>query len=133
MRISVVCYILIIIILYCTSCKRAINPGNVDSISLIQVDHPYIGHRVDSTLLTKELIPDFIDDFANKKETVVKFYSCYVIKIRLKDGQLISYRTNGRAFEKFKDENTGAIYFLLNDTINLVTKYWGISEKQFCR
>jgi len=116
------------------ACKLTdkINPDNVESIALIQTTHPYIGGRVDSIKLDDKLIPEFLTDFADKKEEVSKFYSCYVIKIRLKDGQLISYRTNGQVFEKFKDENTTVTYFKLNKDINLVTKYWGIPKEQFC-
>lgn len=109
-----------------------INPENVDSVELIQVDHPYIGDRVASKKLDHKLVLDFLSDFENKNEAVYKFHSCYVIKIHLKNGQLISYRTNGQLFEKFKDDNTKAIYFKLNKDINLVTKYWGISKENFC-
>ena len=117
-----------------TACKltNKINPENVESVTLIQTTHPYIGGRVDSIKLDDNLIANFLTDFADKKEEVTKFFSCYVIKIRLKDGQLISYRTNGNAFEKFKDDNTTATYFKLNQDINLVSKYWKIPKEQFC-
>jgi|SRR5712671_2562318 len=125
-------FLLVIIVPSFAGCKKVISPESVESITLIQVDHPYIGHRIDSIQLRKELVEDFLNDFADKKEEVLKFYSCYVIKIYLKNGKLISYRTNGNAFEKFKDDNTSAVYFKLNKNINLVTKYWGISKEQFC-
>jgi hypothetical protein len=124
----------ILALLLMTACKRAnkINPDNVESVTLIQTTHPYIGDRVDSIKLDDKLILEFLTDFADKKEEVTKFYSCYVIKIRLKNGQLISYRTNGQVFEKFKDDNTTATYFKLNQDINLVSKYWKIPKEQFC-
>jgi hypothetical protein len=109
-----------------------IMPDKVDFIELIQVDHPYLGDRVESLRLDTKLIKEFLVDFEDKKEEITKFFSCYVIKIHLKDGQLISYRTNGKVFEKFKDNNTKATYFKLNKDINLVTKYWGIQAKYFC-
>lgn len=116
------------------ACRQTntIQPDNVESILLIQVNHPYLGERVDSIKLDKTLIADFLSDFDEKKEAVTKFYSCYVIKIHLKDGQLISYRTNGNLFEKFKDDKTTVTYFKLNKDINLVTKYWGIQPEKFC-
>lgn len=124
----------ILAILLMSACKRTnkINLDNVESVALIQTTHPYIGDRVDSIKLDDKLILGFLKDFADKKEEVTKFYSCYVIKIRLKDGQLISYRTNGQVFEKLKDNNTTATYFKLNQDINLVSKYWKIPKEQFC-
>jgi len=117
------------------SCRQTTNisPGQIESVDLIQVDHPYLSGKVDSLKLDAKLIADFLEDFADKREEICKFYSCYVIKIHLKDGQLISYRTNGQLFEKFRDENTTAIYFKLNKRINLATKYWGIQEDEFCK
>jgi hypothetical protein len=123
-------YILVFIFIGCG--QRHIRPDSVDKIALIQVDHPYIGHRVDSTVLDEKLVGNFLDDFADRREEVTKFNSCYVIKIYLKDGQIISYRTNGLVFEKFKDESTTATYFKLNKDENLITKYWGIPKEQFC-
>ena len=117
------------------SCRQTneINKEEVDHIELIQVDHPYIGDRVDSIKLNDKLVPDFLLDFADKREEDYKFYSCYVIKIHFKDGEFISYRTNGQLFEKFKDDNTTAIYFKLNRDLNVVTKYWGIGPDKFCK
>lgn len=117
------------------SCRQTdnIDPDEIAHIDLIQVDHPYVGNRVDSVELNNKMIADFLADFADKKEEVYKFYSCYVIKIHLKNGQLISYRTNGVLFEKFKDDNTEAVYFKLNKDINLLTKYWRLQPEQFCK
>jgi hypothetical protein len=112
--------------------SRNINFDNVQSVALIQVDHPYLGDKVDSIKLDNKLVVDFLIDFADKREEITKFFSCYVIKIHLKNGQLISYRTNGQLFEKIKDGNTKAIYFKLNKDTNLVTKYWGIQPDKFC-
>lgn len=120
------------LIISCTQINT-INPDSVESIELIQVDHPFIGDRVDSKKLDTKLILDFLNDFADKKEEVRKFFSCYIIKIHLKNGQFISYRTNGNLLEKFNDDNAKAIYFKLNKDINLVTKYWGIPREQFCK
>lgn len=116
------------------ACGRTnnIRSESVDFIELVQVDHPYLGDRVDIIKLDQKSVDDFLVDFADKKEEVTKFFSCYVIKIHLKDGQLISYRTNGKVFEKFKDDNTVATFFKLNKDINLVTKYWGIKANNFC-
>ena len=111
---------------------RTIEPGNVDSIELIQVDHPYLGSRVGRKILEKKYWAEFLHDFADKREELVKFYSCYVIKIHMKGQPLLSYRTNGQLFEVFKDDSAGGRYFKLNQDTNLVTKYWGIREAQFC-
>lgn len=115
----------------CTSTNK-LTTETINHIELIQVDHPYLGGKVDSFKLDNKYVADFLVDFADKKEEVLKFYSCYVIKIHLKDGSFISYRTNGQAFEKFKDDNTKSVYFSLNKDTNLVTKYWGIPPEKFC-
>jgi hypothetical protein len=106
--------------------------NNIDSIVLVQVAHPYLGHRLGSSTLDNIWVANFISDFSDKHEEIIKFYSCYVIKIFYKDGHFISYRTNGKCFEKFKDNNESAIYFKLNKNINIITKYWGLPEGQFC-
>ncbi len=117
------------------ACRQVknINPNTVDHIELIQVDHPYIGSSLDSIELDNKLVGDFLADFADRKEEITKFFSCYVIKIYLKNGQLICYRTNGNLFEKFKDDVTTATYFKLNKELNLITKYWGIPAEKLCK
>ena len=125
-------YIFGLFILTACNLTNKINADNVESVALIQTTHPYSGDIVDSIKLDDNLIADFLTDFVDKKEEITKFNSCYVIKIRLKDGQLMSYRTNGQVFEKFKDDNTTATYFKLNQDINLVSKYWKIPKEQFC-
>src|SRR5437879_576462 len=99
---------LIVLVQFFICCRnqKDINPDSVNNIKLIQVAHPYLAGIVDSIQLDDKLIFDFLNDFADKKEEISKFYSCYVIQIHLKNGKLISYRTNGHALEKFKDDNT---------------------------
>jgi hypothetical protein len=116
----------------CQFSKRIIDPKSIDSIVLVQVRDPYLGHRIRSIKLPDTLYKSFVLDFANKHEEPCIFYSCYVIKIFFRNGNLISYRTDGNTFEKFKDEDETGIYFTLNDSINLITKYWGIPKKEFC-
>ena len=120
-----------------TSCRQTVrdkevDPNNLDSVILVQVNHPYLSGRIASKQLEKKYFRDFLNDFVDKKETVVKFYSCYVIKLYFKSGQWVSYRTNGHAFEKLKDEFTNGVYFQLDKDINLVKKYWGIPQDKFC-
>ena len=125
-------FILTIALLTACGQTNNINHDKVAIIELVQVDNPYIGEKVDTKKLDMKFEEDFLTDLADKAEWVSKFYSCYVIKIHLKDGQAISYRTNGLLFEKLKDNNTTAIYFKLNKNINLLTKYWGIQQDKFC-
>jgi hypothetical protein len=120
------------LIFFSLACRNKIDSEKVDYIELVQVQHPYLGGFVDSRKLDQEMVPDFLNDFADKSEEIIKFYSCYVIKIHLKNGELISYRTNGHAFEKFIDKNTTGVNFTFNKDINLITKYWGIPKDQFC-
>ena len=127
-------YLFFSLFLFFAACRQTnkIVLDSVDNIELVQVDHPYIGHHIDSKKLESKLVADFLNDFADRKENISKFYSCYVIKIHLKNGQLISYRTNGHEFEKLIDSTQQKNYFQLNSDINLVTKYWGIQKEQFC-
>jgi hypothetical protein len=132
MRLLTICFFGLFIAGSCSQ-NSNIDADEIDDIKLIQVSHPYIGSAIDSIKLDKKLIVDFLSDFKDKREEVYKFYSCYVIKIHLKDGQFISYRTDGQLFEKFKDDNTEGVYFKLNKDINLLTKYWGLQPEQFCK
>ncbi len=133
--------VLVIIAVFCCpflfSCghlfKRTIDPKAIDSIVLVQVGHPYLGPRIRSIQLPAEQFGNFVDDFANKHEDLCKFYSCYVIKIFFKNGKFISYRTTGIVFEKFKDEDEKGGCFILNNDVNLITKYWGITKDEFCK
>ena len=47
-----------------------IMPNEVDFIELVQVDHPYLGDRVNSIKLDNKLVETFLIDFADKKEEV---------------------------------------------------------------
>lgn len=127
-------YLFLTFILLFVACRQTkiIDSNTVDNIELVQVDHPYIGHHIGSKRLDNKLVADFLKDFADKKESIVKFYSCYVIKIHFKNGQFFSYRTNGNAFEKFIDSTQQKNLFELNQDINLVTKYWNIPQDKFC-
>ena len=128
---AILTFSLVFVVIGCVQTKK-IEKENVNYIELIQVDHPYLGSRVDTRKLNDSLVVDFLFDFADKREYICKFYSCYVIKIHLKNGQLISYRTNGQVFEKFIDKQTKQNYFILNKDFNLVSKYWGIQKENFC-
>lgn len=121
------------LLLFTLACHTdKIDPGSVDNIELVQVEHPYLGHYISSKKLDNKLIEYFLNDFADKKESIVKFYSCYVIKIHFKNGQLISYRTNGHALEKFIDSTQQKCLFEFNLDQNLLTKYWNIPKDKFC-
>lgn len=133
---------LLISIFIATSCNQTtkviqksfgINPNDVASIELIQVKHPYLGGIVNTIKLDSLLIPNFLKDFSDKKAEICKFYSCFVIKIHLKNNQRIIYRTNGHDLEKFNDSNALATYYKLNIEENIITKYWGIPEEQMCK
>lgn len=121
-------------IISCKQTKRDkyVNPDNLDSVVLVQVSHPYLGGNVASRQLDKKFFRDFLNDFVDKKETVIKFYSCYVIKLYFNHGKWVSYRTNGQLFEKLKDEFVSGVFFKLNKDINLITEYWNISPNKFC-
>ena len=128
-------FALAVIVVSCGQTKKddTLNPDNIDSIVLAQVDHPYLGRHISSQKLEKKYFPSFLKDFYDKKVTVVKFYSCYVLKLYYyKDGQWSSYRTNGQLFEKMKDEKEDGNYFEIEKDKNFVTKYWGIPPDKFC-
>ena len=132
MKFLAICFFGLFIAASCSQTNN-IDADEIEDIKLIQVNHPYIGSTVDSIKLDKKLIVNFLSDFTDKREEVYKFYSCYVIKIYFKDGQFISYRTDGQLFEKFRDDNTDGVYFKLNNDINILTKYWGLQPEQFCK
>lgn len=124
------------VILFLAACgKKADNPAkdSVDSIELVQVNHPYLGGRISVKRLDDSKIADFLNDFANKKEGIVKFYSCYVLKIHLKGGQTLAYRTNGKNLELMTDDSLTTKFFVFNSDSNLITKYWEIPKKIFCK
>jgi hypothetical protein len=127
-------FVLTALLISCNQTQNnyASDPDNIDSIVLAQVDHPYLGGHFLSQKLDKRYFSDFLKDFDDKRETVVKFYSCYVVKLYYKNGQWSSYRTNGQLFEKMKDEKEDGNYFEIGKDKNIVTKYWAISQDKFC-
>lgn len=110
--------------------NNKVNYKNVDKIELIEMNS-YDGYKIDSMKLEDRNYKEFINDFNDKSEDIIKFYPLYIINIHLKNGELISYRTSGQIFEKKEDKNTNAVYFKLNKDINLIEKYWNSKKERF--
>jgi hypothetical protein len=111
----------------------AIPAAEVSAIELVQVSHPYLGGRVQALPLDKALHADFLQELSKAREQLFKFYSCYVIKIHFQNGEFLSYRTNGMLLESLHANGTNAGHFQLPRNINIVSKYWHIPEKDFCK
>jgi hypothetical protein len=107
---------------------------SIDKIILVKADHPYIGKKVDSTLLDRSNYSAFIRDYKIKHPLVfVKFYSCYVIRIYYKNGEMESFRTNGHVLEVLYSSKTNkrrTYAFTLSQ--NIITKYWNIPDTTQC-
>jgi|GEM_PF-4640529 hypothetical protein len=124
-----------------TACKnnnskifsKSIDETKIERIELVQVEHPMLGGHIKSTILDTLETKNFLLDFQDRKTEMVKFYSCYVIKIFYKNGELKSYRTNGHCMEKLKDTTMKGGPFTFNSKENLVTKYWHIEKENFCK
>jgi hypothetical protein len=124
---------LMILLLY-FSCKNnfTFSAQDISNIELVEVDHPYIGQKISSFVLKKNKVEELIKDLQFSKQEICKFYSCYVIKLKLTNGELKSYRTNGTYFESINDTCLkGPFKFLSKE--NIVTKYWGIQSQDFCK
>ena len=118
-----------------TACKNnnSIDETQIERIELVQVEHPMLGGHINSIILETLETKNFLLDFQDRKIEIVKFYSCYVIKIFYKNGELKSYRTNGHCMETIKDNTLKGGPFSFNSKENLVTKYWHIEKKDFCK
>jgi hypothetical protein len=120
--------------IYFTSCINSnskvfdnfIDDKQIERIELVQVEHPMLGGHINSIILDTLETKNFLLDFQDRKSEMVKFYSCYVIKLFFKNGELKSYRTNGHCLETLKDTTLKGGPFTFNSEENLITKYWNI-------
>jgi hypothetical protein len=120
--------ICMLVLAACGSDKAyTLKPTDVASVILVQTTHPYVGKKINEMKLPDSKISEFLHDFQNKTSDIIKFYGVFYIKIKLKNGLLKSYRTNGHAIEVIQDKDASSVYYYLNGE-NLITKYWGIPK-----
>jgi hypothetical protein len=131
--------ILIVLILIVVGCltiliSEIIYAHSIDKIELVEVDHPYIGKKISSTLLDKSHYFDFVFHFdCRRPELFIKFYSCYVITIHFKNGQIRYFRTNGRVIEILNHKVLFFGTYRLLGKENIITRYWKIPENEQCK
>lgn len=99
---------------------------NVDSIQLIKVEHPLLGGVNNIKSLSSDKFDDFINEINNSKYVGLrKLYTCYVIRIKLKNGEIKRHSTNGTLISSSDKDiyyeiknNSLESFFNMVDTIN---------------
>lgn len=102
--------------------------SDVDSLSLLEIEHPLLGGIISTKFLTKDKYNEFID-FVNSSYSggQYKTYTCYVIKVKLQNGEIQRFWTNGELISNNGNDrnyycklksNSILSFFGLNDTID---------------
>ena len=122
-------------VLLCTiySCKREvdfkIDYEDVDKVELVWVEHHYLNPTQDHYILSDSLTKRFILDFNRVKEIdPPNKTTCFELVLYFRDGRESRYVTNGEMLLNIK---TGE-YFQFRSRENMITKFWGIPEREFC-
>ena len=102
---------------------------DIELIELIEIEHHYVNESLDILLLDDKLQNDFVKDLTNAAPiSSRRIFSCHEICIHYKNGEQERFITDGEYMERIKDKTK----FSLEMNKNLITKYWGISERDFC-
>ena len=120
------------IILCLTACNHGpikIKAKNIEKIELIEIEHHYANESLDISELDNNLVLPFIKDLTNATPiSSRRIFTCHELCIHYKDGTQERFITDGKFMERIKDKTK----FSLDMETNLITKYWGISERDFC-
>jgi hypothetical protein len=120
---------LISILSACGHAPINIDSNDVSSIKLIEVQHHYLNETIDILTLKKELESSLLEELQDAEPASnLRIFSCHELCVHYKDGKEERFITDGKYIERINDKTK----FRLGVTENLITKYWGISEKEFC-
>ena len=123
---------LLTLLLLLNGCKHGpitIEAKDVEKIELIEIEHHYANESLDISLLNDDLKKDFLSDLTNASPiSNHRIFTCHEVSIHYKDGTEERFITDGKFMERIKDKKK----FALEMEKNLITKYWGISERDFC-
>ena len=117
------------ILLGCTHVALKINAKKVSAIDLVEIEHHYLNESSDVRPISHEVIDNFLHDLSNAEPILNhKIFSCHEVIIHYTNGSEERFITDGKYLERIKDSTK----FALEMDKNLITKYWGISEREFC-
>ena len=121
-----------VFILTLTGCKHdplKIESRTVNEINLIEVAHHYLNESIDVWKLDDKQTPNLLHDLENAHPVRKKrIFTCHEVSITYKNENKERFITDGRFLERISDKTQ----YELDIDQNLITKYWGISEKEFC-
>jgi hypothetical protein len=101
--------------------------NEVDSIQLMEVEHPLLGGVISSNALQVEKYNDFIA-FVDSSNPIgiCKVHTCFIVKVKLKNGNITRYRTNGNVISGDK----GDYFYRLKN--NSILSFWGLTDTINC-
>jgi hypothetical protein len=122
-----------LLLLFFSACQHPpikIKEKNVNKIELIEIEHHYANESLDISILYPEFNKELINDLNNAVPiSNHRIFSCHELSIHYKNGHEERYITDGKFIERIKDKKK---FKLVDLEKNLITKYWGISERDFC-
>lgn len=116
-----------------TSCREKynlrVNHDDIDYIELVWVEHHYHNETPDHFKLPEDKMQAFMDDFEHAHEIdSPNKNTCFEIVFYLKNGDYLNYASNGRFLLDIRHGS----YFEFGTKQNLITKYWGLHERDHC-
>ena len=125
-------FYLFAIIISFTACNHdplEIKATDIEKIELIEIEHHYANESLDISVLNSNLQDQFINDLTNATPiSSHRIFTCHELCLHYKNGTQERFITDGKIMERIKDKKK----FSLDMEKNLITKYWGISERDFC-
>ncbi len=129
MKLSTIVFTALTLFFFSCHPPMNIDGEHVDRIVLVEVAHHYTNESHDTLPLLNENINEMVKDL-NEAETVInhRIFSCHELSIHFLDGHEERYITDGKHLERISDKEQ--FEFIIDD--NFITKYWGVSERDFC-
>lgn len=129
MKLSTLFYITIALFIFSCHPPIQLDASKIDRIELVEVEHHYGNESIDTLPLQVNNLPAMVKDL-NEAEPVTnhRIFSCHELSIHFMDGHEERFITDGKHLERIKDKEQ--FEFIIEE--NFITKYWGISERDFC-
>ena len=108
-----------------------IKEDEVDKIVLHWEEHHYHNQIADNILLDGSKVAAFVQEFNDVKSVEDDLdleHNCFQLHIYYWDGLVDKYKFDGHFIKNMQNHN----YYVLSDEDNLITKYWGLNERDFC-
>ncbi len=106
-----------------TPFNRSVSLNEVNSIELVEIEHPMLGGIVNSNALDDSRVKEFLEDLENMRlDGPYIARTTFIIRMNLKNDTL-RLKNNGNLIANREKD----IYYNLTDNQNIIEKYWPVN------